>query len=226
MFSDTDRAKMITTMWAIWGSRNSWTHDKGSYDPVQSLKMAKEALAVLEVPRKIAATLPGHGWRPPDDDLVKINTDGGLSTAVRKGGAGGIARSRTGYLGAWSKPYEGITDPLIAETLALRDGVIFARLRGYPKVVMETDCLEVVCLWNNRRDNRSVVAPILQEVGELVEYFSFFSIQFVPRSANNSAHLCAKLACTLMVTSSWLDCIPDFLKISIIADSAGAALVE
>jgi hypothetical protein len=60
--------------------------------------------------------------------------------------------------------------------LALCDGVIFARLRGYPKVVMEIDFLEVVSLWNTRRDNRSVVAPILQEVGELVDYFRFFSI--------------------------------------------------
>jgi ribonuclease HI len=93
--------------------------------------------------------LSGHGWRPPNDDLVKINTDGGLSTAIRKGGAGGIARSRTNYLGAWSKPYESITDPLIAETLALRNGVIFARLRGYPKVVIKTDCLEVVDHWKS-----------------------------------------------------------------------------
>jgi hypothetical protein len=55
-----------------------------------------------------------------------------------------------------------------------------------------------------------------------VDYFSFFLIQFVPRSTNNSAHLCAKLACTLTVTSSWLDCILDFLKISIIAHSASS----
>jgi hypothetical protein len=57
-----------------------------------------------------------------------------------------VARSHSSYLGAWSKPYEGITDPLVAEALALRDGVIFARLRGYPKMVIETDCLEIVNL--------------------------------------------------------------------------------
>jgi hypothetical protein len=61
-FSDSDRAKMITVMWAIWNSRNSWTHDKGSFDLVHSLKMAKEAIAVLEIPQKHAAILPGHGW--------------------------------------------------------------------------------------------------------------------------------------------------------------------
>jgi hypothetical protein len=48
------------------------------------------------------------------------------------------------------KAQEYIYDPLAAEALALRDGVIFAKLRGYPNVVMETDCLEIVNLWNTR----------------------------------------------------------------------------
>jgi hypothetical protein len=161
MFSEQDRAKIITTMWAIWTSRNSWTHDRGSFNPAQALKMAKEALAILELPKKDATILPGHGWRPPDVDSVKINTDGGLSLEARTGGAGGVARSHSTLLGAWSKPYPGVRDPLITEALALRDGVLFARLRGYLKVVMETDCLEVVNLWNTRHDSRSVVAPIV-----------------------------------------------------------------
>jgi hypothetical protein len=84
-FSDSDRAKIITVMWAIWNSRNNWTHDKGFFDPVQSMKMAKEALAVLVLPKKHTTTLPGYGWRPPDDDVVKINTDGALSLEARKG---------------------------------------------------------------------------------------------------------------------------------------------
>jgi ribonuclease HI len=225
-FSDSDRAKIITVMWAIWNSRNNWTHDKGFFDPVQSMKMAKEALAVLVLPKKHTTTLPGYGWRPPDDDIVKINTDGGLSLEARKGGAGGVARSKSTYLGAWSKPLLGITDPLIAEALALREGVLFAHLRGFQKVVMETDCLEVVDLWNSRHGSRSTVTPILQDIGELALNFTLFVIQHVSRSANHSAHLCAKYACTLLGTSSWLDCIPDFLVVSIQAERSGVVLVE
>jgi hypothetical protein len=145
---------------------------------------------------------------------------------ARKGGAGGVARSRSTFIGAWSKPYEGITNPLIAEALVVRDGVIFAQLRGYSKVVLETDCLEVISLWNNRHDSRSVVAPILQEVGELVISFNSFIFQHVFRLANNAAHLCAKLACTLTVSSSWLDCIPNFLLVSIQTDQSGLVLIE
>jgi hypothetical protein len=70
------------------------------------------------------------------------------------------------------------------------------------------------------------VTPILQDIGELDLNFTFFVIQHVSRSANHSAHLCAKYACILLGTSSWLDCIPDFLVISIQAERFGDVLVE
>jgi hypothetical protein len=110
------------------------------------MKNICETLALLDVPSSHASILPGHGWRPPEDDYVKINTDASISLEAFKGGAGGVARSSTGFTGAWSKPYPGITDPMIAKALALRDGVIFAKLRGFSRVVMEVDCLEVVNL--------------------------------------------------------------------------------
>jgi hypothetical protein len=70
-----------------------------------------------------------------------------ISFDAQKGGvAGGIATSSSGFIGAWSKPYLGITDPLIVEALALRDGFIFAKLRGFSRVEMEVNCLEVVIL--------------------------------------------------------------------------------
>jgi hypothetical protein len=68
---------------------------------------------------------------------------------ARKGGVGVVARSQSTYLGVWSKPLLGITNPLIAEASSgALGGCIFADLRGFQRVVMETDCLEVVDLWN------------------------------------------------------------------------------
>ena len=82
-----------------------------------------------------------------------------------------------------SKPYPGVTDPLIAEAMAMREGVIFANLRGFSNVVLQTDCLEVVNLWNTRHDSRSAVAPILVEIGELAGSLNSFDIHHVVRSA-------------------------------------------
>ena len=76
--------------------------------------------------------------------MVKINTDAALGMDSDNVGAGGVARSNNALLGAWCKPHLGVSDLFIGETLALRDGVMFANLRGFSHVIMETDCLEIV----------------------------------------------------------------------------------
>jgi hypothetical protein len=83
----------ITVMWAIWTSGNNRVHDKGSLDPVQSMKLTREMLSLLDVPRQHAAILLGHGWRPPEPHWVKINTDAGISFDARMGELGGRKRS-------------------------------------------------------------------------------------------------------------------------------------
>lgn len=133
-------------MWSIWTSQNQWTHDGDKLDPANSVRLTREALALLDIPLQHVNVLPGHGWRPPESDQIKINTDAAIIHDEGKSGAGGVARSSTALLGVWCKPHPGVTDPLIAEALAARDGVIFANLRGFSHVVLETDSLEVVNL--------------------------------------------------------------------------------
>ena len=112
------------------------------------------------------------------------------------------------------------------ECLSLRDGVLFARLRGFQHVIMEVDCLELVKYWQSRHNSRSIVAPLFLEIGELCTTFSSFDIQHVNRGANVPAHLCAKRACTLNVTESWLDETPSFLVTSLLADCTECAFMK
>ena len=60
-FTDTQRAQMISVMWAIWHSRNRITHDGEKLDPVRTVRRIKEDLSVLEIPSSAAAILPGYG---------------------------------------------------------------------------------------------------------------------------------------------------------------------
>uniref|UniRef100_A0A453ED07 RNase H type-1 domain-containing protein n=1 Tax=Aegilops tauschii subsp. strangulata TaxID=200361 RepID=A0A453ED07_AEGTS len=91
---------------------------------------------------------------------------------------------------------------------------------------LDTDCLEVVNLWNSRYDSRSVVAPIFLEIGELTSSFNSFDIHHVVRSVNGPAHICAKHACTIDVTESWIDIVPSFLTSSLLADCSVNALIQ
>ena len=97
---------------------------------------------------------------------------------------------------------------------------------GLTQVTLETDCLALVNLWNSRHTDRSAVAPILDEIGELSLAFDIFVVQHVIRSANLPAHLCAKRACTLTVTDVCLVSTPSFLVSSLLADCPKNAFVE
>ncbi|KAE8804669.1 Alanyl-tRNA synthetase [Hordeum vulgare] len=138
-FSQKDRATIITIMRSIWNSRNKWTHEGERFDLVQSIKFIRESLAVLEIPNEQAVTLPGYGWQPPEGNQIKINSDAAVNVISQQSAGGGVARSRCSLLGAWGKPQIGVTDPLIAEALALHEGVISASLRGFSEVVMGTN---------------------------------------------------------------------------------------
>ena len=119
MFLDEDRCKIITIMHSIWTSRNKWTHDREGYNPIQALKWVHETLAILDLPPTGRKTRAGQCWKPPEAGWITINTDGAINSEEMRGGAGGVARSHIAFLGAWCKPLFGISDPFIAELLAL-----------------------------------------------------------------------------------------------------------
>jgi hypothetical protein len=93
-----------------------------------------------------------------------------------KGGVGGlhVLLKASSLLGV--NPFHEVIDPLIAEAMALREGVIFSKLRGFSRLIFEVDCLEVVNLWNSRAVLRSVIAPILLNIEGLVLDFNSFVI--------------------------------------------------
>ena len=92
-------------------------HGEDALDPVNAARRTKQAMAILELPRTTPLMLPGHGWRPPEQGVIKISTDGALNFADDQGGGGGIgiARSDTALLAAWCKSYPDISDPFVME---------------------------------------------------------------------------------------------------------------
>lgn len=114
-FSAKERLSIISVMWSIWTSRNKWTHEGDKLDPANSVRLTRDALALLDIPSQHVITLPGHGWRPPEAPQIKINTDAATMHDEGKSGTGGVVRSSTALLGAWCKPHPGVTDPFIAE---------------------------------------------------------------------------------------------------------------
>lgn len=61
-------------LWSRSCGLSGLTHGEDQVNPANSVRLIREALALLEIPRWHALLLPGYGWRPPEPDLIKINT--------------------------------------------------------------------------------------------------------------------------------------------------------
>jgi len=92
------------------------------------------------------------------------------------------------FLEAQATPYDHSMDALVAEALACRDGLILAERYGATRLSLETDCQEVINLWENKDKNRSVIYPILMEIQEHSRLFQDFIFLYASRSCNRVAH--------------------------------------
>ena len=129
-----------------------------------------------------------------------------------------MARDADGFRSAWCRSYQGITDPLIIEALALRDAVVAAHNQNFEKIIAETDCAELVGLWLERRNHRALINPIISEIGEVIGKFTSFELVHIQRTANTVAHDCAKFACVHSAPADWVVESPPCLSYSLMAD--------
>ena len=135
-------------------------------------------------------------WEKPPSGWVKCNTDGAFYEQQGQGATGAVLRNDTGdFLRGGAKWYNHCLDALSMEALACRDGLALALQTGiqkvWQKVWLETDCQEIVKLWQAGVNQRSSVVSIIKEIRELSTLFQDFKFCFVCRSCNKLAHALA-----------------------------------
>ena len=161
-------------------------------------------------------------WKPPPAGFVKINVDAAFKAESQQGATGVVIRDENGHvLVAKCKWYDSIPNILTVEAYAARDGAVLMNLLNRPKVMLETDSLELQSLWRSKDNNRSTILPVLNEVQELMGRCMVFELSHVKREANSVAHDLAKYASISCLERTWLYEIPECILPSIQHDCNG-----
>jgi len=63
--------------------------------------------------------------------------------------------------------YDHVLDACTMEALVCRDGLRMAMQYGQQRILLETDCFELVRLWTRKENQQSTIGPILQEIEDL-----------------------------------------------------------
>ena len=133
---------------------------------------------------------------------LKINTDAAFWAETGNGATACVIRDHHGgFVLAQAKWYDNFLNAVVGEALACRDAVKMAAQFGFHKIHLETDCLELIQLWEKRVMQRSIIAPILSEINELMLASTEFVFTFASRSCNRVAHLLAKQIGTVACNS-------------------------
>ena len=217
---EDDRIVLLCGMWSLWNTRNDYHHGKKPINPALAIDWATDAcyhLLIVQQNTRRGPTTRADNWQPPPEGVVKLNCDGGFQAAEMKGSTGAVLRTSDGsFLAASARCLSSTSSALVIEAEACRDGLRLALNMGEIRdLIMETDSLQLVSLWNSRRQQLSEIAVILQDIEEMVQPLTSFCFAHVTRSANNVAHLCAKQASQSRPSLLWQDHPPSFLLSSL-----------
>ncbi|KAL3740463.1 hypothetical protein ACJRO7_021708 [Eucalyptus globulus] len=126
-------ALLAGILWSIWKARNAWVFRSSQLKPQQ---IVEDASYDLELYRKWSPNTTmqnrkneqggrGEEWIPPTKCELKLNVDESWSCASKQGAVAGICRDHHGCLvGGFAKKILA-QSALVAETLALKEGLHF-----------------------------------------------------------------------------------------------------
>lgn len=194
--TDKERGILITGMYSLWLQRNKRRHGE---PPAPVTMVVRWSLDIAFDLWQLSATSRPEKdrqvqrWKPPDEGWVKCNTDGAFYPGVQHGAIGLVLRDASGnFVAGRAQWYQYSLDALTVEAMACRDGAILARDNGVQQLVLETDCQELVKLWQEGSGQRSRIAPIIREAQDICSGFNRFVFSFISRSCNRVAHTLAK----------------------------------
>ena len=130
--------------------------------------------------------------RPPEE-FVKINVDASFDIDSGSGGTGAIIRDHFGGFisgGRWSVQH--VDEAATAEAHGLRNGLLLAGMVGCNKIMVESDCMEVVQIMQDDGNSLGPAAAIYEECSFLCRNFARVIFKHCPREANRAAHVLAK----------------------------------
>ncbi|EEF47062.1 conserved hypothetical protein [Ricinus communis] len=126
-------------------------------------------------------------------DWIRINFDAASRPGLARGSVGFVARNGCDQiLSSMAKAYVGILDPLVLESLALRDSMEWALESAWNKVFFEGDSLAIVQMVNKNSSFRASVMMIIQEIFSSLPSFSNVRVSYCPRACNILTHNEAK----------------------------------
>ena len=211
-------ASLALFCWSIWNRRNQWVWNRVETSVFGTTSAAVNLLTDWKAAQmactRASATINGstRRWQVPMQSWVKINVDAAIFGDTKTIGVGGVIRDEHGsFLRAMCKQMSGTWTPREAEALSLKEVLSWVKSFGFARCVIETDSKLLADAYNGT-PGRSYFHSIVNDCVDLVKHFESVLVRFVHRSANEVAHLLARVSRSMSGLQEWEEVVPNFLS--------------
>lgn len=202
---------ILTGGWYIWWERRKFVHGESVQNPTRA-SMAIATLTANFQRSMNKKSKKADGWKKPPEGRILLNVDASYKAESSTGSTGAIIRDSTGnFMGARVCYFENIVDAAMAEVTALKEGLVLAQLLGCNRIMIQSDCVEVVETMKQDGISATASAPIYDECFILWQDFVSICIDHCNREANCAAHELAREAMKSKLSCNWVDEPPSFI---------------
>ncbi|XP_074314845.1 uncharacterized protein LOC141651016 [Silene latifolia] len=221
---ERDCELLMTGCWAVWEARNKCVFEGARPSVPDVLKRVRDLVGEM---REMETEVLGHvegrqetrGWRKPRQGWSKINVDAGWREGVGLG-FGVVCRDDEGRV-KWGvtiqKREEREIQALEAEAVLV--GLQEARREDLTKVVIESDCLTVIEDVKRKKQGRSDIFLIYDEIHNLCSHFVSVEFSFAKRLSNRVAHELAHVWPWQVGRRIWDGVLPRSVEVAVVFDS-------
>jgi hypothetical protein len=136
-----------------------------------------------------------NGWVKPLQTYVKVNVDASFDEDALRGTTGVVIRDSNGdFIASSNRKLDFVRDILSAEVQVLKEGLLLAQSMGCNRVIMCSDCLDVVTTMQGGGNSHEVSAAVFDDCYYLASEFIKVQFEHNYREANAVAHELARLA--------------------------------
>ncbi|XP_056697886.1 uncharacterized protein [Spinacia oleracea] len=197
--------KIITSIWSLWKTRNAYVFRQ---TPVSIIGIYTRAFRIftewdlrtcldslIDPTHHKAIVTPSRtihvAWIPPTPGVFKLNFDD--SVRHHSGTAGVVIRDHLGN-NVISRSYNlGTSSPLLAEAMALRNGLLLAIEHNIHHVFTEGDNLLIINILQGQVQCPWKIQVLMKYVNQLLQHFDTSYSRHIYREANRATDYAAAI---------------------------------
>jgi ribonuclease HI len=210
-------------LWHWWNRRNKINSKEFAGDKINLVSKvhswAGESKLYCSRVQKAAPTENATSvWRPPRENVLKINIDGAYRPETKEGGWGFVVRDNHGQVrGSGAGKLSCIASAAQAEARACEEAAHAASEWGVTHVLIESDSQNLVRAMQSTEFDRAPEGIIYRDLRLYMQLsFNSFEFTFAPRTCNKIAHeLAAYGASRQDILTLWPESLPNDVLVSV-----------